>query len=76
MHKLKDKNWVRKGMLEMLRKISVNLRYILISFAFILHMFLSIEDSSSVCQKLMVSLKLFTRERLYLIFFLILGVVG
>ena len=45
------------------------LRYIEISFAFILRTFLSVEDSSSVCRKLIVFLKLFTREclRLFLI---------
>ena len=40
-------------------------RYIWSSFAFSLHTFLSVEDGSSVCQKLIVFLKLFTRERLY-----------
>ena len=42
------------------------LRFIEISFVFILYSFLSVEDSSSVCRKLIVFLKLFTRERLYL----------
>ena len=43
-------------------------RYIKTSFAFILYMFLSIEDSSSVCQMLIAFLNFFPGERLYLFF--------
>ena len=41
-----------------------NLRYTLISSAFILHTFLYVEDSSSVCRKLIVFLN-FLPENVY-----------
>ena len=45
-----------------------NLRYILISFASILHTFLSVEGSSSVCRKLIVFLKTFYQRTIILNF--------
>ena len=48
--------------------------YLILFFVFTLYSFLSVEDSSLVCRKLIVFLKLFTRERLYL--FLIMNHVN